>query len=373
MMGICQLAFFLLTPGTKWFSIGVLIPSRSHSLVISSRSERFLMSGLFVSYRRADSPGSVKALVERLAARLPQWQIFYDHVALKPGEDFPARLRHEITSAHVVLIVIGQNWVDELQERRQRPELDHVREEARLALHAGHRVIPILVDGASMPSEQDLANFPDLLPLLRLNARCVRPDPDFDTDLERLAAYLDACGPGVGPGTILAGKFKIIREIGQGGMGVVYLAEQQTPRRNVAVKMILEGMDTREVLARFDGEKEALARMDHPHVARVIDSGSSPSGRPYCVMEYVPGEPITSYCDRKRLSPEHRLRLFGDVCEAVQHAHQKGIIHRDIKPSNVLVEEVDGRPVVKVIDFGLAKALAGRLAHVGTNRRDSFC
>ena len=144
-------------------------------------------------------------------------------------------------------------------------------------------------------------------------------------------------------------------------MGVVFEAEQIHPKRFVAVKMILEGMDRKEVLARFNGEKEALARMDHPNIARVIDSGASPSGKPYFVMEFVKEEPITGYCDRKKMSTNDRLELFRLVCSTVQHAHQKGIIHRDIKPSNVLVEEIDGKSVPKVIDFGLAKALAGKL------------
>jgi serine/threonine protein kinase len=319
------------------------------------------MSSLFISYRRADSPGTVKNLFDRLKTRLPRWMLFYDHKNLTPGEDFPERLRQEVTSAKVVLVAIGPRWVESLKERRNRPEIDHVREEVRLALDAGNKVIPVLVENASMPKDADLIDFPELLPLLRHNGRLVRPDPDFDNDIERLAAFLDELGPGVGAGTVLAGKYKILREIGQGGMGVVYQAEQLQPRRAVAVKMILEGMDTKEVLARFDSEKEALARMDHPNIARVIDSGSSPSGKPYFVMEFVKGEPITAYCDRKRLLPNDRLGLLRQVCSAVQHAHQKGIIHRDIKPSNVLIEEVDGQPIPKVIDFGLAKALAGKL------------
>ena len=322
---------------------------------------RTRMSTLFVSYRRADSPGTVKHIYDRLKLRLPRWTLFYDHKNLAPGEDFPERLNQEVTSAKVVLVMIGPRWTEALKQRKGGPDIDHVREEVRLALQAGNTVIPVLIENASMPGEADFADFPDLLPLRRLNGRAIRPDPDFDLDIERLTAFLDEHGPGVGAGTLLAGKFKILREIGQGGMGVVYEAEQQQPRRRVAIKMILEGMDTKEVLARFDGEKEALARMDHPNIAGVIDSGSSPSGKPYFVMDFVKGEPITAYCDRKRLLPNDRLKLFRLVCSAVQHAHQKGIIHRDIKPSNVLVEDVDGQPVPKVIDFGLAKALGGKL------------
>jgi hypothetical protein len=255
------------------------------------------MSSLFLSYRRADCPGTVQSLFERLRQRLHRWTLFYDHKTLLPGEDFPDRLREEVTSARIVLVVIGPRWVELLKQRQGQPGVDHVREEVRLALGAGHTVIPVLVENAPMPAEADLAGCSDLVSLLRLNGRAVRPDPDFDTDVERLVAYLDQLGPGVGPGTVLAGKYKILREVSQGGMGVVYEAEQTTPHRTVAVKMILEGMDSKEVLARFDAEKEALARMDHPNIARVIDAGSSPGGRPYFVMEFVKGEPITAYCD----------------------------------------------------------------------------
>ena len=159
------------------------------------------------------------------------------------------------------------------------------------------------------------------------------------------------------------GPYKILEPLGEGGMGIVYLAEQQQPiRRRVALKVIKLGMDTREVVARFESERQALALMDHPHIAKVFDAGASDDGRPYFVMEYVPGERITDYCDRHRLSNQARLQLFGDVCGAIQHAHQKGLIHRDIKPSNVLVMVQDGRPVPKVIDFGVAKATNQRLS-----------
>src|ERR1700674_4214828 len=149
-----------------------------------------------------------------------------------------------------------------------------------------------------------------------------------------------------------------MEQIGEGGMGLVFVAEQEYPvRRKVALKIIKPGMDTREVIARFEAERQALALMDHPHIAKVLDAGKTPSGRPYFVMELVKGRPITNYCDEKRLGVREGLVLFGDVCKAVQHAHQKGIIHRDLKPSNVLVAPYDGKPVPKVIDFGLAKAM----------------
>jgi serine/threonine protein kinase/Flp pilus assembly protein TadD len=158
------------------------------------------------------------------------------------------------------------------------------------------------------------------------------------------------------PGTVI-GPYKLLEQIGEGGMGTVWMAEQTEPiRRRVAVKVVKEGMDTRQVLARFEAERQALALMDHPNIARVLDAGKTPSGRPYFVMELVKGKPITQYADEKRMGVRERLELFGDVCRAVQHAHQKGIIHRDLKPSNVLVAPYDGKPVVKVIDFGVAKA-----------------
>jgi serine/threonine protein kinase len=141
---------------------------------------------------------------------------------------------------------------------------------------------------------------------------------------------------GEGPGMVI-GPYKLLERIGEGGMGTVYMAEQTDPiQRRVAVKVIKEGMDSRQVLARFEAERQALALMEHPHIARVLDAGRTPSGRPYFVMELVKGKPITNYCDEKRLGVRERLVLFGDVCRAVQHAHQKGIIHRDLKPSNVL-------------------------------------
>jgi eukaryotic-like serine/threonine-protein kinase len=156
------------------------------------------------------------------------------------------------------------------------------------------------------------------------------------------------------------GPYRLIDRLGSGGCGVVYLAEQQTPvKRKVALKIIRVGMDTEHVIARFALEREALALMEHPNIARVLDAGATASGRPYFVMELVDGERITDFCNRKRLPLRKRLELFILVCEAIQHAHQKGVIHRDIKPSNVIVSEHDGRVVPKVIDFGIAKATAG--------------
>src|SRR6516165_8499360 len=158
------------------------------------------------------------------------------------------------------------------------------------------------------------------------------------------------------------GPYKLLEQIGEGGFGIVFMAEQSRPvRRKVAFKILKPGMDTRHVIARFEAERQALALMDHPNIAKVFDGGATDSGRPYFVMELVKGVPITEYCDANQLTPRERLELFVPVCQAVQHAHQKGIIHRDIKPSNVLVTRHDGVPVVKVIDFGIAKALGQQL------------
>jgi serine/threonine protein kinase len=158
-------------------------------------------------------------------------------------------------------------------------------------------------------------------------------------------------------GAVLAGKYKLIEAIGEGGLGSVYMAQQTEPvKRAVAVKVIKAGMDSAQVLARFEAERQALAMMDHPNIAKVFDAGTTDGGRPFFVMELVKGTPITQFCDERRLTPRQRLELFVPVCQAIQHAHQKGVIHRDIKPSNVLVALYDDRPVAKVIDFGVAKA-----------------
>ena len=163
------------------------------------------------------------------------------------------------------------------------------------------------------------------------------------------------------PGSII-GPYKLLEQIGEGGFGVVFMAEQTQPiPRKVALKIVKPGMDSKQVLARFDAERQALAMMDHPNIAKVLDAGTAESGRPYFVMELVRGVPLTDYCDHHQLSVRDRLELFVAICQAVQHAHQKGIIHRDLKPTNVLVTQHDGRPVVKVIDFGVAKAIDQKL------------
>ena len=182
--------------------------------------------------------------------------------------------------------------------------------------------------------------------------------------LERPAegvATAAAAGISEGPGQRI-GPYKLLQAIGEGGMGIVFMAEQEVPvRRRVALKIIKPGMDSRQVIARFEAERQALALMDHQNIARVLDAGTTLSGRPYFVMELVHGVPVTQFCDDNHLTPRERLELFVPICRAIQHAHQKGIIHRDIKPSNILVTLYDDKPVPKVIDFGVAKAVEQRL------------
>jgi len=200
---------------------------------------------------------------------------------------------------------------------------------------AGCAFADVRADGAE-PAESQALNLRDLLPAKQ---------------------QADGCGPGE-----MVGRYKILEKIGEGGFGAVYLAEQEEPvRRRVALKVIKLGMDTKEVIARFEGERQALAMMAHSNIAKVLDAGTTDRGRPYFVMELVQGVRITDYCDGKQLPTEERLRLFMQVCRGIQHAHQKGIIHRGIKPSNILVALEDGRAVPKVIDFGIAKAVKGHL------------
>jgi serine/threonine protein kinase len=210
-----------------------------------------------------------------------------------------------------------------------------------------------------------------------LDSAC-QSNPELRERVERLLAahlkasqFLETPAPGLvttvdlavneGPGTIV-GPYKLLQQIGEGGMGTVYMAEQSEPvQRKVAIKLIKPGLDSRQVIARFEAERQALAVMDHPNISKVLDAGTTASGKPYFVMELVKGVPMTKYCDEHRLTPRQRLELFIPVCQAVQHAHQKGIIHRDLKPSNVLVCLYDGKAVPKVIDFGVAKATGQKL------------
>jgi len=181
-----------------------------------------------------------------------------------------------------------------------------------------------------------------------------RPPTEDDPSANATASLIGVERPG---GRI--GRYKLLRVLGEGGMGMVYLAEQEGQiRRKVALKVIKPGMDSKRVIARFEAERQALALLDHPNIAQVYDAGTTEAGRPYFVMEYVKGSPITEYCDRHKLSIEGRLKLFQQACAAVHHAHQKGIIHRDLKPSNILVSPEGDRAIPKIIDFGVAKAMS---------------
>ncbi len=183
-------------------------------------------------------------------------------------------------------------------------------------------------------------------------------DDDFEAEGIPTARYGERA---VGPGAMI-GRYKLLRILGEGGYGIVYLAEQQRPvKRRVALKVIKPGMDTKQVIARFEAERQALALLDHPNIAHVFNAGTTKAGRPYFAMEYVKGVPITEHCDRYKLTIEERLKLFLAVCEAVQHAHQKAIIHRDIKPSNILIAYEAEQAVPMIIDFGVAKALTQSL------------
>src|SRR5262245_16058044 len=204
--------------------------------------------------------------------------------------------------------------------------------------------------------QEACAGHPELLARLRdLLSAHEEPHGPLDRSPAKPGETADTA-QGESAGTVI-GPYKLIEQIGEGGMGMVWMAQQTEPvKRLVAVKLIKAGMDSKAGLARFEAERQALALMDHPNIAKVHDAGTTEAGRPFFVMELVKGVPLTKYCDEHRLTPRQRLELFVPVCHAVQHAHQKGIIHRDIKPSNVLVALYDGKPVPKVIDFGVAKA-----------------
>jgi eukaryotic-like serine/threonine-protein kinase len=188
------------------------------------------------------------------------------------------------------------------------------------------------------------------------------PPGDNSPEWSNTSETMSHAGPSDGIGSVVAGKYKLLETLGQGGMGTVFMAQQIEPvKRLVALKLIKLGMDSRQILTRFAAERQALALMDHPNIAKVLDAGATDAGRPFFVMELVKGVPITRFCDERQLSPRERLELFIPVCHAIQHAHQKGVIHRDIKPTNVLVALYDDRPVPKVIDFGVAKAAGSQL------------
>ena len=232
------------------------------------------------------------------------------------------------------------------------------------------RVKDLLVRAAGLPPPQRRA----LIESANVDREVIREALDLLSTLDDSAFLSAPTGAGFSPpgSTMLpgeqpgakVGRYKLLQLIGEGGFGSVFMAEQTEPvHRRVALKIIKAGMDTKQVIARFEAERQALALMDHPNIARVLDAGATDSARPFFVMELVRGDPMTRYCDREELSVRRRLELFNDVCNAVQHAHQKGIIHRDLKPSNVLVTVSDGEPLPKVIDFGIAKATFGRLTN----------
>src|SRR4051812_44222270 len=220
--------------------------------------------------------------------------------------------------------------------------------EAALELPAGQRLAWL---------EQESSGDPDLLKRVQALIHAAENGADF---LAPVTPNPASTLPAVEKPGDRIGRYKLLEQIGEGGCGIVYMAEQEEPiRRKVALKVIKLGMDTRHVIARFEAERQALALMDHPNTAKVYDAGATATGRPYFVMELVRGVRITDYCNEKRLPTRKRLELFAQVCQAVQHAHQKGIIHRDLKPSNILVTVNDGESVPKVIDFGIAKATSG--------------
>ncbi len=210
--------------------------------------------------------------------------------------------------------------------------------------------------------DQACADRPEMRQRIEVLLQMEDEDPRFLEDSAQTQPTLDFDSIELNTPDAQIGPYKLLEVIGEGGMGTVYMAEQTEPvKRRVALKLIKTGMDTRQVIARFEAERQALALMDHPNIAKVHDAGATESGRPYFVMELVKGKPITEFCDEQRLDTEARLKLFQKVCQAVQHAHQKGIIHRDLKPSNVMVAMYDDQPVPKVIDFGVSKAVADKL------------
>jgi serine/threonine protein kinase len=214
--------------------------------------------------------------------------------------------------------------------------------------------------GESCCAEDYRARFPEL-PAEWLASVLADPEPP-DANVTAPGGPTAHWQPLVAPGVVIAGRYTLVEKIGTGGMGEVWVAKQTEPvKRKVALKLIKAGMDSKTVLARFEAERQALALMDHPNIAKVLDGGITSAGHPFFVMELVNGMPLTKFCDEARLTPRQRLELFVPICQAVQHAHQKGIVHRDLKPSNILVTLYDGKPVPKVIDFGVAKAVAGKL------------
>jgi tetratricopeptide (TPR) repeat protein len=230
------------------------------------------------------------------------------------------------------------------------------------ALLAAHEASAGPFDRPAAALGQTAASDPEAAGPSATGARTPQPAQGLPGAGTARLATTTAYQPASEPGASIAGRYTLVEKIGEGGMGEVWVAKQTEPvKRKVALKLIKAGINSKAVLARFEQERQALALMDHPHIARVLDGGLAPSGQPFFVMELVNGLPLTRFCDEARLTPRDRLELFVPICQAVQHAHHKGVVHRDLKPSNILVTLIDGRPVPKVIDFGLAKATGGKL------------
>jgi serine/threonine protein kinase/tetratricopeptide (TPR) repeat protein len=320
---------------------------------------------VFLSYASQDVEAAKRV---RDALRGAGVEVWFDQSELVGGDAWDRKIRNQINECALFISVISANTQVRLEgyfriEWKLAAERTHAMAAARPFL------IPVVIDAtpdaaAHVPPEFKAVQWTRL-------PQGATPEP-FVQRIQALLLSGLVSGAVTQPTNIAGmaeqkpgdriGPYKLVQKLGEGGCGIVWMAEQQHPvRRRVAVKIIKLGMDTKEVIARFETERQVLALMDHPNVAKVLDAGTTDMGRPYFVMELVQGVPITAFCDQKKLSTEARLDLFAQVCSAVQHAHQKGIIHRDLKPSNILVALHDDAPVPKVIDFGIAKATGGRL------------
>ncbi len=320
---------------------------------------------VFLSYASQDAEAAKRILATLQGAGVEVW---FDQSELVGGDAWDRKIRGQINECALFLSVISANTQVRLEgyfriEWKLAAERTHAMAAARPFL------IPVVIDAtpdaaAHVPTEFKAVQWTRLPQgatpeafVQRIQALLLSGLVTGSTTAPANMAGLaeQKAGDRIGP-------YKLVQKLGEGGCGIVWMAEQQHPvRRRVAVKIIKLGMDTKEVIARFETERQVLALMDHPNVAKVLDAGTTDTGRPYFVMELVQGVPITTFCDQKKLSTPARLDLFAQVCSAVQHAHQKGIIHRDLKPSNILVALHDDAPVPKVIDFGIAKATGGRL------------
>ena len=320
---------------------------------------------VFLSYASQDAEAAKRVRDALQGAGVEVW---FDQSELVGGDAWDRKIRNQINECALFISVISANTQVRLEgyfriEWKLAAERTHAMAAARPFL------IPVVIDAtpdaaAHVPPEFKAVQWTRL-------PQGATPEP-FVQRIQALLLSGLVSGTTTAPASVAGlaeqktgdriGPYKLVQKLGEGGCGIVWMAEQQHPvRRRVAVKIIKLGMDTKEVIARFETERQVLALMDHPNVAKVLDAGTTDMGRPYFVMELVQGVPITTFCDQKKLSTEARLELFAQVCSAVQHAHQKGIIHRDLKPSNILVALHDDAPVPKVIDFGIAKATGGRL------------